>query len=77
MKKVLYLLLAFTISSASAQQASTGTTAANYPAPINCTAEQDHQHMMKPLGIKVLRPGPGGDVKAIIGSNYDQVLANP
>ncbi|GGK74960.1 acetylxylan esterase [Rufibacter glacialis] len=77
MKNLLYLLLAFTISPASAQQASTGTTAANYPAPINFTAEQDHQHMMKQLGIKALRPGPSGDEKAPNAANYDEAKANP
>ncbi|WP_210490011.1 acetylxylan esterase [Rufibacter aurantiacus] len=76
MKKLFYLLLAFTVSSASAQQASTGT-AANHPAPVNFTAEQDHQHMMKQLGIKALRPGPSGDEKAPNAANYDEAKANP
>ncbi|MBC3540771.1 acetylxylan esterase [Rufibacter sediminis] len=76
MKKVLYLLLAFTFSSASAQQATTATSG-NYPAPINFTAEQDHQQMMKQLGIKALRPGPSGDAKAPNAANYDETKANP
>jgi sialate O-acetylesterase len=41
------------------------------------TAEQDHDNMMKQLGIKVLRPGPSGDEKAPNHANYDEALANP
>ena len=41
------------------------------------TAEQDHQNMMNQLGIKALRPGPGGDEKAPNHANYDEQLANP
>ncbi|RNI26749.1 alpha/beta hydrolase family protein [Rufibacter latericius] len=76
MKKLFYLLFAVTISSASAQQASTGTST-KYPTPINFTAEQDHQHMMKQLGIKALRPGPSGDEKSPNAANYDEAKANP
>ncbi|KAA3440198.1 glucuronyl esterase domain-containing protein [Rufibacter hautae] len=76
MRKLIYLLFALTVSSASAQQAAMGI-AANYPAPVNFTAEQDHQHMMKQLGIKALRPGPSGDEKAPNAANYDEAKANP
>jgi hypothetical protein len=34
---------------------------AQNPAPVNFTADQDHQNMMKQLGIKTLRNGPSGD----------------
>jgi len=76
MKKAFYLLFAFAVSSASAQQASTGTTA-KYSPVVNYTAEQDHQHMLKQLGIKALRPGPSGDEKAPNHANYDEAKANP
>ena len=76
MKKAFYLLFALAVSSASAQQASTGT-AAKYPPLVNFTAEQDHQQMMKQLGVKALRPGPSGDEKAPNHANYDEALANP
>ena len=76
MKRAIYLLFALTVSSASAQQAATSTTA-KYPPLVNFTAEQDHQHMLKQLGIKALRPGPSGDEKAPNHANYDEALANP
>ncbi|ALI97699.1 glucuronyl esterase domain-containing protein [Rufibacter tibetensis] len=76
MRKALIVLFSLVVSSASAQQATTGT-AANYPAPLNLTAEQDHQQMMKQLGIKTLRPGPSSDPKAPNAANYDEAKANP
>ena len=57
------------------QQPSANTGA--YPPPVNFTAEQDHDNMMKQLGIKALRPGPSGDAKAPDHANYDTALANP
>ena len=50
---------------------------ASYPAPVQFTAEQDHQNMMDQLGIKALRPGPSGDEHAPNHANYDEKLANP
>lgn len=50
---------------------------AQSPAPVNFTAEQDHQDMMKQLGIKTLRNGPSGDENAPNHANYDEALANP
>ncbi len=50
---------------------------AQTPAPVNFTAEQDHQNMMNQLGIKALRPGPSGDNNAPNHANYDDALANP
>src|ERR1700757_14376 len=40
-------------------------------------AQDDHDHMMKLLGIRSLRPGPSGDEKAPNHANYDEALANP
>ncbi|HEY4288828.1 MAG TPA: hypothetical protein VGN00_17110 [Puia sp.] len=66
--------------SASAQQTrsdSPHTSSGSWPAPVTFTAEQDHENMMKQLGIKALRPGPSGDEKAPNHANYDEALANP
>ncbi|AHM62667.1 hypothetical protein D770_22100 [Flammeovirgaceae bacterium 311] len=76
MKKSILFLLAFGVTSAFAQQTTTGA-ANQYPPPVNFTAEQDHQHMMKQLGIKSLRPGPSGDESAPNAANYNEALANP
>jgi hypothetical protein len=67
MKSILFLSLLITSVAVSAQNAQ----------PINFTAEQDHQNMMKQLGIKTLRPGPSGDESAANHANYDESLANP
>src|SRR5580658_1076550 len=40
-------------------------------------AQDDHDNMMKQLGIRALRPGPNGDDKAPNHANYDTALANP
>jgi hypothetical protein len=40
-------------------------------------AQDDHDNMMKLLGIRSLRPGPSGDDKAPNHANYDTALANP
>src|SRR5580658_7367522 len=44
---------------------------------ISATAQDDHDNMMKQLGIRALRPGPSGDEKAPNHANYDTALANP
>jgi sialate O-acetylesterase len=48
-----------------------------YASPVNFTAAQDHENMMRQLGIRALRPGPSGDEKAPDHANYDTALANP
>ena len=53
------------------------STSGPYPPLTTFTAEQDHDNMMKQLGIKTLRPGPSGDEKAPNHANYDESLANP
>lgn len=59
-------------------QVSAQQTSANaYPPLVTFTAQQDHDNMMKQLGIKALRPGPSGDEKAPNHANYDEALANP
>ncbi len=47
------------------------------PPPVTFTAEQDHENMMKQLGIKSVRPGPSGTETAPNHANYDEALANP
>lgn len=66
---LLIAIFAFGPSSASAQDSA--------PLPVTFTADQDHQNMMDQLGIKALRPGPGGDEKAPNHANYDESKANP
>ncbi len=44
---------------------------------VTFTAQQDHENMMKQLGIKVLRPGPSGNESDPNHANYDENLANP
>jgi hypothetical protein len=45
--------------------------------PVVFTVEQDHQNMMRQLGITQLRPGPSGNADAPNHANYDEALANP
>src|ERR1700728_1309780 len=72
MKKITFLILFFLFIKAHAQNSS-----GKYPAPVNFTAEQDHQNMMNQLGIKALRPGPSGNESDANHANYDESLANP
>jgi lysophospholipase L1-like esterase len=41
------------------------------------TTAEDHQQMMRQLGITALRPGPSGNENAPNQANYDEALANP
>jgi len=47
------------------------------PAPVTFTADQDHDNMMKQLGIKSVRPGPSGNESDANHANYDESKANP
>ncbi|MEZ0326690.1 MAG: alpha/beta hydrolase family protein [Fimbriimonas sp.] len=48
------------------------------PPPTRLTAEQDHQRLLKELGIESLRPGANGmDSKAPNYANTDEAKANP
>lgn len=71
---IFILMLAIAAPAAAQQQPAEKTP---YPPPVNFTAQQDHDNMMKQLGIKTLRPGPSGDEKAPNHANYDPALANP
>ncbi len=45
--------------------------------PLHWTAQQDHQDMMRQLGIVRLRPGPDGRPGLTNSANYDPAKANP
>lgn len=72
---VLYLLLSSFIKFGYAQN--TQADNSKNPKPVTFTAEQDHDNMMKQLGIKSLRPGPSGNENAPNHANYDEAIANP
>ncbi len=44
---------------------------------VTFTQQQDHENMMKQLGITELRPGPSGNESDPNHANYDEALANP
>ncbi len=48
-----------------------------YPPIVTFTAQQDHDNMMKQLGITDLRPGPSGNDADPNHANTDELLANP
>lgn len=76
MKKIFLLLLtAGFITSVLAQKLNTGSE--NYPQPVTFTTQQDHEDMMKQLGIKSLRPGKSGNENDPNHANYDESFANP
>ncbi len=76
MKKTALLLLSFFMAYISiAQEANTDYS--KYPAPVTFTTDQDHENMMKQLGITRLRPGFSGNEKDPNHANYDESLANP
>lgn len=55
-----------------------GERADALPPPVSLTAQQDHQRMLKLLGIEALRPGANGrDPNAPNAANYDESKANP
>ncbi len=61
-----------------AQQSMAQADATNLPAPMNWSANQDHQNMMDQLDIKTLRSGAEGmNAKAANYQNTDEAKANP
>lgn len=50
---------------------------ASQPEPVTFTTQEDHQDMMRQLGITALRPGPSGNPTAPNHANYDESQANP
>ena len=76
MKHPLFFLLILIISNSTLAQIGP-IDSTRYPKPVGFTAQQDHDQMMKQLGIKTLRPGPSGNENAPNHANYDEALANP
>jgi hypothetical protein len=76
MKPNILLVLSLAVFTRLAAQQSSSSNGSN-PPPVIFTADQDHDNMMKQLGIKALRPGPSGDEKVPNHANYDETLANP
>src|SRR5262245_46711359 len=52
-------------------------TATTQVATQGWTAADDHQDMMRQLGVRKLRPGPSGNESAPNHANYDEATANP
>ena len=76
MRKTALLLISFCITFASAAQEAK-TDNSKYAAPVTFTTEEDHENMMKQLGITRLRPGFSGNENDPNHANYDESLANP
>ncbi|MES1217468.1 MAG: acetylxylan esterase, partial [Bacteroidota bacterium] len=76
MRKFFSLLLLLSIVNAATAQSSV-IDSSKYPRIVTFTAQQDHDDMMKQLGIKSVRPGPSGNESAPNHANYDESIANP
>jgi hypothetical protein len=50
---------------------------AGQASPVIFTTQEDHQYLLKQLGISKLRPGRSSDAKSPNVANYDETLANP
>jgi hypothetical protein len=76
---LLGLALLALMAHGAARETHQGATAAanNPPAPVQLTAEQDHQRMMDLLHITAIRRGADGDPKSPYAANYDEAKANP
>ena len=72
---ILFVLILLSATSSYSQNVQIDST--KYPKPITLSAQQDHDNMMKQLGIKSLRPGPNGNENAPNHANYDELIANP
>lgn len=76
MKKLVFSLLIASFSLALLAK-NVKTDTGKYPEMVSFTAQQDHDNMMKQLGIQELRPGPSGNEADPNHANYDESLANP
>jgi hypothetical protein len=70
----IFLIVLIFFSSAFAQ---TKIFEKKYKPPVQLTAEQDHQRLMKLLDIDSLRPGPSGNPDAPNAANIDESKASP
>lgn len=78
MKEISYLLVLMTVVSRSLlPQAGSRTVSDTLLTPLQLTAEQDHERLMKLLQIVSLRPGPSGNPSAPNAANSDESKANP
>ena len=74
-KSLYYLLIAGFAQVINAQE--TKIDSSQYLPIVTFTQQQDHENMMKQLGITELRPGPSGNESDPNHANYDESLANP
>lgn len=78
MKAISYLLLLTTVIPRSLfPQASSRTVSDTLTPPIQLSADQDHERLMKLLQIDSLRPGPSGYPNAPDAANSDESKDNP
>lgn len=77
MKKLALLSILFISVVVIAQPPRPRIDSSKYPRLNTFTAQQDHDNMMKQLGIKSVRPGPSGNESAPNHANYDESMANP
>ncbi|HVY75888.1 MAG TPA: hypothetical protein VG890_13710 [Puia sp.] len=75
MKKVSCTSLIVALALTAAAQS--GADNSKYPKPVNFSAQQNQEDMMRQLGIRKLRPGPSGDETAPNHANYDTAKADP
>lgn len=75
MKRIFFLMMATWFGPASSGQEVNKDN--HYPPLVTFTAQEDHDQMMRQLGIKKLRPGPSGNESAPNHANYDESKANP
>ncbi len=76
MKRLIFILLILKFGVSSYSQ-NIPIDSTKYPKPVIFSAQQDHDNMLKQLGINSLRPGPNGNESAPNHANYDESLANP
>jgi hypothetical protein len=76
MKKSIIFLLAVCLAQFTWAQVAK-IDSSKYPRIVTFTQQQDHDNMMKQLGIIELRPGPSGNDSDPNHANNDESLANP
>jgi hypothetical protein len=77
-KELSYLLVLTTIVSRSLfPQATSRTATDTLTPPVQLTADQDHERLMRLLHIVSLRPGPSGNPNAPNAAKSDESIANP
>jgi hypothetical protein len=76
MKQIIFFVVIL-IYAKSAYTQNIKIDSAKYQKPVTFTTQEDHDNMMKQLGIKSLRPGPSGNESAPNHANYDESVANP